>query len=86
MTVAAGVFHLSSKISLPLLNAFVGQSVPNGAHAIASLSSPSTAFLPKTLVRIKRKRVVPDTPSKRRRSADCMFSRSPLMLWPRSDI
>ncbi|KAJ7840656.1 hypothetical protein B0H13DRAFT_1910630 [Mycena leptocephala] len=47
-----------------------GQPVPNGALSIASSPSPSSAFIPKTPVRIKRKRVVPDTPSKRRRSAD----------------
>ncbi|KAJ7831580.1 hypothetical protein B0H13DRAFT_2431536 [Mycena leptocephala] len=50
-----------------------GQPVPNGALSIASSPSPSSAFIPKTPVRIKRKRVVPDTPSKRRRSADYLI-------------
>ncbi|KAJ7919515.1 hypothetical protein B0H13DRAFT_1868438 [Mycena leptocephala] len=50
-----------------------GQPVPNGALSIASSSSSSSAFIPKTPVRIKRKRVVPDTPSKRRRSADYLI-------------
>ncbi|KAJ7914681.1 hypothetical protein B0H13DRAFT_1872800 [Mycena leptocephala] len=50
-----------------------GQPVPNGALSIASSPSPSSAFIPKTPVRIKRKRVVPDTPSKRRRSAEYLI-------------